>query len=152
MKIIEEFKEFALKGSLVDFAVGVIIGAVFNGLVQSLVNDIVMPPIGWLLGRADFSSFYINLGSGEYETLQAAQAAGAPTINYGLFINALIGFLITAWIVFLIVKVINRLRRAQDEEARETPTTRPCPFCTKEISKKAKRCPFCTAEVGVAEV
>jgi len=146
-KALAEFREFALKGSVIDLAVGVIIGAAFNSIVQSLVKDVIMPPIGFLLGKVDFSELYINLGSAEFETLQAAQAAGAPTINYGLFFNALISFLITAWVVFLLVKFINRIRREQESKAAPTPTTHACPFCTKEISKKATRCPFCTAEV-----
>ncbi len=146
-RVFAEFREFALKGSVIDLAVGIIIGAAFNSIVQSLVRDIIMPPVGFMLGKVDFSELYINLGSAEFETLQAAQAAGAPTINYGLFINALISFLITAWVVFFLVKFINRIRREQEGEAASTPTTRACPFCTKEISKKATRCPFCTAEV-----
>lgn len=147
MKIIEEFREFALKGSIVDFAVGIVIGAVFNSVVNSLVNDIIMPPIGWMLGKVDFSELFINLTSQEFNTLQAAKAAGAPTINYGLFINAVISFLITAWVVFLFVKAINKLRRQHDEKDDKTLTTRACPFCKKEISKKAIKCPFCTADL-----
>ncbi len=146
-KVFAEFKEFALKGSVIDLAVGIIIGAAFNSIVQSLVKDIIMPPVGFLLGKVDFSELYINLGSQEFESLKMAQEAGAPTINYGLFINSLISFLITAWVVFLIVKFINRIRRERDAEAPPTPTTRACPYCTKEIQKKATRCPFCTAEL-----
>lgn len=148
MKILEEFRQFALKGSIVDFAVGIIIGAVFNSVVNSLVKDIIMPPIGWVLGKADFSDFYISLSSQKFETLQAAQDAGVPTVNYGLFINAVISFLITAWVVFLIVKAINKLRRQHEEKEDKTPTTRACPFCMQEISKKAIKCPFCTADLG----
>jgi large conductance mechanosensitive channel len=147
MKIISEFKEFALKGNIIDFAVGIIIGAVFNSVVDSLVKDIIMPPIGWLLGKADFSDLYINLSGGTFDTLKSAQEAGAVTINYGLFINALISFLITAWVVFLVVKAINKLLRQHEAKEDKTPTTRACPFCTKEIAKKATKCPFCTADV-----
>lgn len=147
MKIIAEFKEFALKGNIVDFAVGIIIGAVFNSVVNSLVKDIIMPPIGWLLGKADFSDLYINLSGGTYETLTEAQTAGAVTMNYGLFINALISFLITAWVVFLVVKAINKFRRQHEAKDDKSPTTRACPFCTQEIAKKAIKCPFCTADI-----
>ena len=148
MKILEEFKEFAIKSSVVELAVGVIMGIVFNGMINSLVKDIVMPPIGWALGQVDFSELYINLGSESYETLQAAQLAGAPTINYGLFINAVISFFITAWAVFFMVKVINRVRRQHEEKEDKTPTTRACPFCMQEVSKKAVKCPFCTADLN----
>jgi large conductance mechanosensitive channel len=145
--ILKEFREFAVKGSLIDFAAAIIIGTAFNSVVASLVKDVIMPPIGWLIGRTDFASLYVNLGSQEYESLQAAHAAGAPTINYGTFLNTLIGFLLTLWIVFLFVKVINRVRREKEKNDASDPTTRSCPYCTKEIAKKATRCPHCTAEI-----
>jgi len=148
--ILKEFREFAVKGSLVEFAAGIIIGAAFNSVVTSLVKDVIMPPIGWLIGRTDFASLYVNLGSQKYESLQAAQVAGAPTINYGIFLNALIGFLLTLWIVFLFVKVINRLRHEKEKSDISDPTTRSCPYCTKEIAQKATRCPHCTAEIEAA--
>ena len=109
-KILGEFKEFAIKGSVIDLAVGIIIGAAFNKIVTSLVNDILLPPIGLLLKKVDFSNLYINLRGGEYESLKMAQDAGAPTLNYGLFINSLIAFLITAFAVFMVVKQINKMR------------------------------------------
>ncbi|MFI9655128.1 large conductance mechanosensitive channel protein MscL, partial [Guyparkeria sp. GHLCS8-2] len=121
--ILKEFREFAVKGSLIDFAAAIIIGTAFNSVVASLVKDVIMPPIGWLIGRTDFASLYVNLGSQEYESLQAAHAAGAPTINYGTFLNALIGFLLTLWIVFLFVKVINRVRREKEKNDASDPTT-----------------------------
>jgi large conductance mechanosensitive channel len=148
--ILKEFREFAVKGSLIDFAAAIIIGPAFNSVVASLVKDVIMPPIGWLIGRTDFASLYVNLGSQEYESLQAAHAAGAPTINYGTFLNALIGFLLTLWIVFLFVKFINRLRREKEKSDTSDPTTRSCPYCTKEIAQKATRCPHCTAEIEAA--
>ena len=148
--ILKEFREFAVKGSLVEFAAGIIIGAAFNSVVTSLVKDVIMPPIGWLIGRTDFASLYVNLDSQKYESLQAAQAAGAPTINYGTFLNTLIGFLLTLWIVFLFVKIINRLRREKEKSDTSDPTTRSCPYCTKEIAQKATRCPHCTAEIEAA--
>lgn len=135
---------------MIEFAVGISIGAAFNSVVNSLVEEVVMPPIGWLVGRTDFASLYINLGSQEYESLQAAQAAGAPTINYGSFLNELVALLLTVWFIFFIVKFINRLRREKEQSDAPTPTTRSCPYCTKEISQKATRCPHCTAEIEAA--
>lgn len=123
--VFQEFKMFALRGNVIDLAVGIIIGAAFNSIVTSFVNDIVMPPIGWALGRVDFSNLYINLSRTGYESLAEAQAAGAPTINYGLFINAFISFLITAWVVFLMVKGINRLQEKKDEEEKKAPNPAP---------------------------
>ena len=145
--ILQEFKTFALKGSVIDLSVGIIIGAAFNKIVNSFVSDIIMPPIGFMLGRVDFEEFYINLGAENYESLSLAKAAGAPTINYGLFINAFIGFLITAVAVFFLIKIINALRKHQDRNPAPTPTSRPCPYCMSQISLKATRCPFCTSEV-----
>lgn len=142
-----EFKEFALRGNVIDLAVGIIIGAAFNSIVTSFVNDVLMPPIGMALGRVDFRELFVTLGSGRYDTLAEAEAAGAATINYGLFINALISFLLTALAVFLLVRAMNRLRRSDDAEPESTPTTRPCPHCFKEISRKANKCPFCTADI-----
>lgn len=145
--ILNEFKTFALKGSVVDLAVGIIIGAAFNSIVRSLVDDIVMPPIGFLIGDVDFQEFFITLGPENYETLSEAQSAGAVTINYGLFINALVSFLVVALAVFFMVRGINVLRERRDKEPKTTPTTRPCPFCFTDISRKAKRCPNCTSAV-----
>lgn len=143
--ILREFKEFAVKGNVIDLAVGIIIGGAFGGIVQSFVKDIVMPPIGFLLGKVDFSALFLNLG-GEYTTLAEAQKAGAPTLNYGLFINALIVFLITAFAVFLLVKVINKLKK-QEEKRPVDPQEKICPFCFSIISIKASRCSHCTSQL-----
>lgn len=140
--MLKEFREFALKGNVIDLAVGIIIGAAFNKVVQSLVNDIIMPPIGLLIGKVDFSSLYLNLSGKTYETLAEAKKAGAATINYGLFISAIVDFTIMAFVVFLMVKQINRLRR---EESPATPTTKECPFCLSATALAATRCPHCTS-------
>jgi len=142
--MLKEFREFALKGNVIDLAVGIIIGAAFNKVVQSLVNDIIMPPVGRLVGKVDFSSLFINLSGKTYETLAEAKKAGAATINYGLFINNLVDFTIMACVVFLMVKQVNRLRR---EEAPAPPTTKECPFCLSGIPLAATRCPHCTSTV-----
>ncbi len=149
MKVLNEFKKFALKGNVVDLAVGIIIGAAFNSIVRSLVDDIVMPPLGFLIGEVDFQDFFITLGPEKYETLSDAQSAGAVTINYGAFINSLISFLIVAFAIFLIVKGINLLREKEDKNPKKTSTTRPCPYCFTDISLKASRCPNCTSRVKV---
>jgi len=144
--MLKEFKEFAMRGSVLDLAVGIIIGGVFGKIVTSFVNDILMPPIGLLLGRVNFNNLYISLDDQTYQSLEVAKAAGAPTINYGLFLQSLVDFVIIAFAIFLLVKQINRLR----EQEPPPPATRECPFCTSLISKKAKRCAFCTSEVPVA--
>jgi large conductance mechanosensitive channel len=138
---LKEFKEFAMRGNVVDMAVGIIIGAAFGTIVKSLVNDIIMPPIGLLLGKVDFSNLFIVLkGRGaSYATLAEAQAAGAVTLNYGAFINTIISFVIVAFAVFLVIKNINRLKR---EEPAPEPTTKECPYCLSIIPVKAARCPF----------
>lgn len=140
----EEFKKFILRGNVIDLAIGVVIGGAFGTIVTSLVNDVLMPPIGLLLGKVDFSKLYINLSKTKYPSLADAQAAGAPTINYGLFINSLISFLIVAIVIFFIIKLINKLSAEKKEEA---PATRECPFCLSQIPLKASRCPSCTSEV-----
>ncbi|HEC24206.1 MAG TPA: large conductance mechanosensitive channel protein MscL [Chloroflexi bacterium] len=146
--MLKEFKEFALRGNVLDMAIGIIIGAAFSQIVNSLVNDILMPPIGLLLGRVDFSNLFITLSGGHYETLAAAQEAGAVTINYGLFINNVISFLIVAFAVFLLVRGVNRLQRqAQKEEEAAEPTTKECPYCLSTIPLKATRCPQCTSQL-----
>jgi large conductance mechanosensitive channel len=146
MKIIQEFKEFAVKGNVVDMAVGILIGAAFGKIVSSLVNDIIMPPIGALTGRIDFSNLYINLSGGAYNSLAEAKAQGAVTMNYGIFINNIISFLVVAVCVFLLVKQINNLRRKEDVEA-IVPTQKSCPYCFSSISIKATRCPLCTSQL-----
>lgn len=150
--MLKEFKEFAMKGSVMDMAIGIIIGGAFTPIVKSLVDDIIMPPIGLLLGDVDFAGKYILLKagaelSGPYDSLAAAQEAGAVTLNYGLFINAIVTFLIVAFAVFLMVKVINRWKREEEAPPAE-PTTRDCPHCCTEIALAATRCPACTAELG----
>jgi len=148
--VFKEFKEFALRGNVVDMAVGIIIGAAFGAIVSSLVNDIIMPPIGLLLGKLDFTNLFVVLKSGvtpgSYPSLQAAKAAGAVTFNYGMFVNTLVNFLIVAFAVFLLVRNINKLKR-QKEVPLATPTTKDCPYCFSKIPIKAIRCPNCTSEL-----
>ncbi len=146
----KEFKEFAMRGNVVDMAVGIIIGAAFGTIVKSLVSDVIMPPIGLLLGNVDFSNLFVVLKqgatSGPYASLAEAQAAGAVSINYGAFINTLISFIIVAFAVFLVIRGINKMKRKKEEPAAE-PTTKTCPFCQSSIPIKAARCPFCTSQL-----
>lgn len=148
--MLKEFREFALRGSVVDLAVGVIIGAAFNSIVKSIVDDIIMPPIGLLVGNVDFTNLFAILKDGEvpppYATLADAQAAGAVTINYGLFVNTLISFIIVAFVLFLIIRSINQLKRKEEAPPAE-PTTKVCPYCKSEIALAATRCPQCTSEL-----
>lgn len=143
----KEFKEFALKGSLLDLAIGFILGGAFGKIVNSLVDDIIMPPIGLLLGKVNFNSLYLNLSGQKYESLEAAKTAGAATINYGTFITALIYFVIVAFVLFLLIRAINRMRRAPAAAPAAAPTTKECPFCKTEIPIKAIRCPHCTSQL-----
>lgn len=143
--LLKEFKEFASRGSLLDLAVGLVLGTAFTKIVNSLVNDIIMPPIGMLLGGVDFANLFINLSGVEYATLAAAQEAGAAVISYGVFINAIIDFVIVAFAMFLIVRQVNRLKRAEEETA---PTVKSCPYCKSDIALEATRCPHCTSEVA----
>ena len=147
----KEFKEFAMRGNVVDMAVGIIIGGAFGTIVKSLVSDVMLPPIGLLLGGVDFSDLFITLKDGvtpgPYATLAAAQAAGAVTISYGLFMNAVISFLIVAFAVFLLIKGINKLQREKEAPPAE-PTTKECPHCFSTISIKARRCPNCTSDLS----
>ncbi len=149
--MLREFREFALKGNVVDMAVGIIIGAAFGTIIQSLVSDIIMPPIGLLLGNVDFSNLFVLLKegtvAGPYASLADAQAAGAVTINYGVFLNTVINFIIIALAVFLLIRSINRLRREEEAPPAE-PTTRECPYCLSSIPIKATRCPHCTSELS----
>lgn len=142
-----EFKEFAVKGNVIDLAVGIIIGSAFTTIVNSLVKDIVMPPLGLLVKKVDFSNLYIDLSREGYQTLAEAQAAGAPTLNYGLFINNVIIFLITALAVFMLVKWVNKLRRKKTAYDEHHPETKACPFCFSAINLQAVRCPQCTSEL-----
>lgn len=141
----KEFKEFAVRGNVIDLAVGIIIGAAFGKIVTSLVDDILMPPLGVLIGRADFTNLFINLSGGSYQTLEQAKEAGAATINYGLFLNNVLGFLLVAFAVFLLVRWINRLRR---QETPEEPVAKECPYCRSTIPIKATRCPSCTSQLA----
>jgi len=146
-KILSEFKEFAVRGNVVDMAVGIIIGAAFARIVSSLVEDIVMPPIAWVTGKVNFSNLFINLSGGQYSTLAEAKAAGAATVNYGIFINNIISFLVVAVCVFFLVKQINTLKRKEDVES-IAPSQKPCSYCFSSISIKATRCPQCTSELA----
>lgn len=145
--MLNEFKKFAMQGNVLDMAVGIVLGMAFGNIVNSLVNDILMPPLGLLLGEVDFSSLYLNLSATSYESLRAAQAAGAPTINYGLFINAVVNFLIVAFVLFLFIRQINRFRADEEEPTPETPSTRECPQCLSTIPVRATRCPECTSQL-----
>ncbi len=143
--MLKEFKEFAMRGNVLDLAVGVIIGAAFGKIVASLVDDVIMPPIGRLLGHVDFSSLFINLSDKTYETLAAAKAAGAPTLNYGNFINTIINFLIVAFAIFLVVRTVNKWTTKPAPAA--APTTKDCPQCAMPIPIAAKRCGHCTSQI-----
>lgn len=146
-----EFKKFALKGNMIDLAVGVIIGGAVGKVVTSLVNDILMPPIGLILGRVNFSNIYINLSRTKYPTFAAAQAAGAPTINIGLFLNNIVDFFIIALVIFFIVRAMNKMREVAERKAvPATPTTKICPYCKTEIPAGATRCPHCTSELALS--
>ncbi len=149
----KEFKEFAMRGNVVDMAVGIIIGGAFGTIVKSLVDDVIMPPIGMLLGGVDFSNIFAVLKkgaqAGPYANLASAKAAGAVTINIGVFINAVISFLIVAFAVFLLIRSLNALRR-KEPEAPAVPTTKDCPFCQTSIPIKATRCPHCTSQIATA--
>lgn len=149
--MLKEFKEFAMRGNVVDMAVGIIIGAAFGAIVKSLVSDVIMPPIGLILGNVDFSNLFVVLKdgagvAGPYASLAEAQKAGAVTINYGLFVNAVISFIIVAFAVFMLIRSINRLKR-KEEEAPAAPTTKDCPFCATAIPINATRCPHCTSQL-----
>jgi large conductance mechanosensitive channel len=149
----KEFKEFAMRGNVVDMAVGIIIGGAFGTIVKSLVSDVIMPPIGLLLGGVDFSELFLVLKEGStpspYVALAEAQAAGAVTINYGVFINSVISFIIVAFAVFMLIKSLNKLKREEEAPAVE-PTEKECPYCFTNIPIKAIRCPHCTSEVEPA--
>ncbi len=145
--MLKEFKEFAMRGNVVDMAVGIIIGAAFGKIVSSLVADIIMPPIGVLLGNVDFSELFINLSGQTYASLAEAKDAGAATINYGIFINTVIDFVIVAFAIFMVIRMMNRMKR---QEAPATPTTKKCPYCLSTVPLKATRCPECTSELKAA--
>ena len=152
--MVKDFKEFVVRGNVADMAVGIVIGAAFGAIVKSFVDDVLMPPIGLLLGNVDFSNLFITLregakAAGPYASLAAAKAAGAVTLNLGIFINTIISFIIIAFAVFLVIKGINRMKREEEAPPAE-PATKECPFCLSEIPLKASRCPHCTSELGAA--
>lgn len=144
--MLREFKAFVMRGNVVDLAVGIIIGAAFGRIVTSLVNDLLMPPIGLLLGRVDFSNLFLNLSRQPYATLAEAKAAGAPTLNYGVFLNTVIDFMIVALAIFVVVRAINRLHQAPPTP----PPTKACPYCVSVIPLNARRCPQCTSDLQTA--
>ena len=145
----KEFKEFAMRGSVLDMAVGIIIGGAFGKIITSFVGDILMPPVGLLIGKVDFSNMFLSLGEGVFSKLADAKAAGVPTINYGLFLNTVIDFVIVAFAIFLLIRQVNRLKR-EPAPAPAAPTTRDCPQCCTAIAIKATRCPACTSELKPA--
>ena len=142
--MLKEFKAFAMRGNVLDMAVGILIGAAFGRMITSLVNDMLMPPIGLMLGKVDFSGLFLSLSGKSYTTLADAKAAGAATINYGLFLNTVIDFLIVAFVIFLLVRQINRWNQPA---AAPAPTTKDCPYCCSAIPLQATRCPNCTSEI-----
>lgn len=149
--MLKEFKEFAMRGNVVDMAVGIIIGAAFGTIVKSLVSDVIMPPVGLLLGGVDFSNlfFVIREGSisGPFDTLKQAQEAGAVTLNYGVFLDTVVSFLIVAWAIFILIKGMNKMKKKEAEAPAEA-TTKECPYCFNTISIKATRCPACTSSLS----
>ncbi|MEK6323160.1 MAG: large-conductance mechanosensitive channel protein MscL [Acidobacteriota bacterium] len=145
--MLKEFKEFAMRGNVIDLAIALVIGAAFGKIIASFVSDILMPPIGLLLGDVDFSNLHIDLSGTHYDTVAAAKEAGAATINYGLFLATVIDFLIVAFAIFLVIQQINRMKRKQNEEA---PSATECAFCLSTIPIKATRCPHCTSELKAA--
>lgn len=144
--MLKEFKEFAMKGNVVDLAIGIVIGGAFGKIVSSFVGDILMPPIGLLLGKVDFANLFISLSGKSFSSLQEAKAAGAPTLNYGLFFSTIFDFLIVAFAIFLMIKQINRMKR-EEAPAPAVPVTKECSFCFSVIPLKAMRCPQCTSEL-----
>jgi large conductance mechanosensitive channel len=145
--MLREFREFALRGNMLDLAIGIVLGTAFGAIVSSLVADVIMPPVGLLLGRVDFANLFVTLSGQSYPSLAAAKAAGAPTLNYGVFLNTIINFLIVAFALFLLIRQVNRLRRPR---AAATPTTKECPYCLSTIALKATRCPNCTSDLRAA--
>lgn len=143
----KEFKAFAMRGNVLDMAVGIIIGAAFGRIITSLVSDVIMPPIGLILGKVDFSTLFLNISGTSYPTLAAAKAANAATINYGMFLNTVIDFLIVAFVIFMLVRQVNRWNKPAPAPE---PTTKDCPYCFSAIPIKATRCPNCTSELRAA--
>jgi large conductance mechanosensitive channel len=148
--MLKEFKDFAMRGNVVDMAVGIIIGAAFGAIVKSLVTDVIMPPIGLLLGGVDFTNIFITLSGGDYASLAEAQEAGAATINIGVFINQVISFIIVAFAVFLLIRAINNLKKKEEEAPAPAPDSKDCPYCLSSIPIKATRCAHCTSQLEQA--
>jgi large conductance mechanosensitive channel len=146
-KFMQEFKKFALKGNMIDLAVGMIIGSAFNGIVKSLVDDIFMPILSLFTGKLDFANWFVALDGNKYLTIEAAKEAGAATLNYGSFISGVINFIVMALVVFMIVKVMNNLKKEEPAPAPAAPTTKKCPYCKSDISLDATRCPHCTSSL-----
>jgi large conductance mechanosensitive channel len=142
--VLKDFKEFAMRGNVLDMAVGIVIGAAFGRIITSFVEDILMPPLGLLLGKVDFSNLYWSLTGKAYDSLAAAKAAGAATLNYGLFFSHVVNFTIVAFAIFMLIRQVNRLKREQPAAA---PATKDCPFCLSAVSIKATRCPHCTSQL-----
>jgi large conductance mechanosensitive channel len=144
--MLKEFKEFAMRGNVLDMAIGIIIGAAFGKIITSAVNDVLMPPIGLVLGKVDFSNLFLSLSGQHYNTLAEAKAAGAATVNYGLFLNTVIDFVIVAFVIFMLIKQVNRIKRQPEAK----PATKDCPYCLSVIPIKATRCSHCTSELKAA--
>lgn len=147
--MLKEFREFAMRGNVMDMAIGIVLGVAFGAIVTSLVNDVLMPPIGLVMGGVDFNDLFINLGDGTYATLADAQEAGAPVVAYGAFLNRVLDFLIVAFVIFLVVKQMNRLKRREEGPAPE-PTEKTCPHCATAIPVAATKCPHCTSQLQAA--
>src|SRR5271168_4391693 len=145
----KEFKEFAMRGNVLDMAVGIVIGAAFGKIIASFVEDVLMPPLGLLVGKVDFSNLFVNLSGKSFETIAAAKSAGVPTLNYGLFLNTCINFLIIAFAVFLLVRAVNQMKRAE-KPAAPAPPTKPCPHCLMDVRLAAKKCGHCTSALSAA--
>ena len=147
--IVDEFKKFAVRGNLADLAAGIVIGVAFTGVVNSFVNDILMPPIGLVIGRVDFQNLFVNLSNRHFESVAAAKAAGAPTLNYGIFINQILNFVIVAFAVFLLIRQMNKMNTAAYGPPPTPVPTKECPQCASTIPLKARRCAHCTSELNV---
>ena len=145
--MLKEFRDFAMRGNVIDMAIGIIVGGAFGKIISSLVSDVLMPPIGLFLGQVDFGSLFLNLSGTAYPSLAVAREAGAPTINYGVFLNTVLDFLIVAFVIFLLIRQINRLKRKEEEKPS---TSKDCSFCFSAIPIKATRCPNCTSELKAA--
>ncbi len=151
MSVMKEFRDFAIRGNVIDLAVGVIIGGAFGKIVTSMVNDVLMPPVGFIIGKVNFSDLFLTLSEGEFKSIAEAKAAGAATMNYGLFLNTVLDFTITAFVMFMVIRQFNRLKKELEKKEAPAvpaaPTDKECPFCFSKIPIKATRCPHCTSEL-----